>query len=59
MINIDDLLKAYETDANNPKGLGRFEVLNMLTTRDVLEEHRNELTTLQSAHLLIAMKSSC
>lgn len=54
MIKIDDLIKAYETDVNDPKGLGRFEVLNMLTNRDVLEEHRNELTTLQSARLLIA-----
>ncbi len=54
MNKIDDLIKAYETDVNDPNGLGRFEVLNMLTTRDVLEEHRNELTTLQSARLLIA-----
>lgn len=54
MNKIDDLIKAYETDANDPKGLGRFEVLNMFTNRDVLEEHRNELTTLQSARVLIA-----
>lgn len=38
MNNTEDLLKAYETDANDPKGLGRFEVLNLLTNRDVLEE---------------------
>lgn len=54
MINIEDLLKAYETDANDPKGLGRFEVLNMLTNRDVLEEHKSKLTTLQAARLLFA-----
>lgn len=54
MIKTDNLIKAYETDVNDPKGLGRFEVLNMLTNRDVLEEQRNELTTLQSARLLIA-----
>jgi len=54
MKNIEDLIKAYESDANDPKGLGRFEVLNMLTNRDVLEEQRSKLTTLQSAHLLFA-----
>ncbi len=54
MMNIEDLIKAYEADVIDPKGLGRFEVLNMLTNRDVLEEHRNELTTLQSARLLFA-----
>ena len=54
MMKIDDLIKGYETDVNGPKGSGRFEVLNMLTNRDILEEHRNELTTLQSARLLIA-----
>lgn len=54
MMNIDELIGAYETDAIDPKGLGRFEVLNMLTNRDVLEEHRNELTPVQSARLLIA-----
>ena len=54
MIKINDLIKAYETDVNDPNGLGRFEVLNMLTNRDVLEEHRNELTTPQSTRLLIA-----
>ncbi|MFQ5652891.1 MAG: hypothetical protein ACE5IY_23430 [bacterium] len=54
MIEISDLIEAYETDVNDPKGLGRFEVLNMLTNRDVLEEHRSELTTLQSTRLLIA-----
>lgn len=53
-MNIEDLIKAYETDANDPKGLGRFEALNMLTNRDVLEEHRNALTTLQSARVLFA-----
>ena len=51
---IDDLIKAYEIDVNEPEGLGRFEVLNTFTNRDVLEEQRNELTTLQSARLLIA-----
>jgi hypothetical protein len=54
MTNIEDLIKAYETDATDPKGSGRFEVLNMLTNRDVLEEHRKEMTTLQSARLLFA-----
>ena len=54
MIKTDELLKAYETDVNNPEGSGHFEVLNMLNNRDVLEEHRNELTTMQSARLLIA-----
>ena len=54
MKKIDDLIKAYETDVNDPEGLGRFEVLNMFTTRDVLEEYRRKLTTLQSARLLIA-----
>jgi hypothetical protein len=52
MMNIENLLKAYETDANDPKGLGRFEVLNMLNNRDVLEEHKSRLTTLQAARLL-------
>ena len=54
MMHIDKLLRAYETDAIDPEGLGRFEVLNMLTNRDVLEEKRNEFTTMQSARLLIA-----
>lgn len=54
MINIDDLIKAYESDLEDPRGLGRFEVLNILTNRDVLEGHRHKLTTLQSARLLIA-----
>ncbi len=54
MMNIENLLKAYETDANDPKGLGRFEVLNMLNNRDVLEEHKSRLTTLQAARLLFA-----
>ncbi len=54
MMNIENLLKAYETDANAPQGLGRFEVLNMLTNRDVLEEHRGKLTTVQAARLLFA-----
>jgi len=54
MMNIENLLKAYETDANAPRGLGRFEALNMLTNRDVLEEHRNKLTTVQAARLLFA-----
>lgn len=53
-MNIEELIKAYETDVNKPQGLGRFEVLNMLTNRDILEENRNQLTTLQSARLLIA-----
>ncbi|MCK6620368.1 MAG: hypothetical protein HUU32_13240 [Calditrichaceae bacterium] len=52
MMNIENLIKAYETDAADPKGLGRFEVLNMLTNRDVLEERRKEMTTLQAARLL-------
>ena len=52
-MKIDELIKAYEMDVNDPEGLGRFEVLNMLTNRDVIEEHRGELTTLQSARLLI------
>jgi hypothetical protein len=54
MINIETLLKAYEVDTADPKGLGRFEVLNMLTNRDVIEEHRDNLTTLQAARLLFA-----
>lgn len=54
MMNLENLLKAYESDAANPAGMGRFEVLNMLTNRDILEEHRNDLTPLQSARLLIA-----
>ena len=54
MINLETLLKAYETDTNDPNGLGRFEVLNMLNNRDVLEEHKNRLSTLQAAHLLFA-----
>lgn len=54
MNSIEELIKAYESDANSPEGLGRFEVLNMLTNRDVIEEHRGELTTLQSARLLFA-----
>lgn len=54
MMNIEDVIKTYEADVDDLKGLGRFEVLNMLTNRDVLEEHRNELTTLQSARLLFA-----
>lgn len=52
MMNLETLLRAYETDANAPNGLGRFEVLNMLTNRDVLEEQRSKLTTLQAARLL-------
>ena len=54
MINIENLIKVYEVDASDPKGLGRFEILNMLTNRDVLEERRSRLTTLQSARLLLA-----
>ncbi|MCK6560496.1 hypothetical protein HUU39_13100 [candidate division KSB1 bacterium] len=54
MMNLEALLKAYETDAANPAGLGRFEVLNMLTNRDALEEQRSKLTTLQAARLLFA-----
>ena len=53
MMKIDELIKVYEMDVHNPQGLGRFEVLNMLTNRDVIEEHRGELTTLQSARLLL------
>jgi len=37
-----------------PIGLGRFEVLNMLTNRDVLEEHKSRLATLQATRLLFA-----
>jgi hypothetical protein len=29
VINIEDLIKAYEVDANDPKGLGHFEVLQL------------------------------
>lgn len=54
MNSIEELIKAYETDVSSPEGMGRFEVLNMLTNRDVIEEHRVELTTLQSARLLFA-----
>jgi hypothetical protein len=54
MINLETLLKAYETDVSDPKGFGRFEVLNMLTNRDVLEEHKSRLTTRQAARLLLA-----
>lgn len=54
MMNLEQSLKAYEADADDPKGLGRFEVLNMLTNRDVLEEQKNQMTTLQSARLLFA-----
>ncbi len=54
MNNLEHLLTAYEIDAADAKGLGRFEVLNMLTNRDVLEEHREQLTTVQSARLLFA-----
>lgn len=54
MTNLESLIKAYEADANDPKGLGLFEVLNTLTNRDIIEEHRNNLTTLQSARLLFA-----
>ena len=54
MMNLETLLKAYETDAADPTGLGRFEVLNLLTNRDVLEEQRSKLTTLQAARLLFA-----
>lgn len=54
MNNFDALIKAYETDVEDPRGPGRFEVLNMLTNRDVLEENKHKLTTLQSARKLIA-----
>jgi len=54
LMNIENLLKAYEFDANSPNGLGHFEVLNMLTNRDILEENKNRLTTLQAARLLFA-----
>jgi len=54
MMNIENLLKAYETDVNDSKGLGRFEVLNLLTNRDVIEEHKSRLTTLQATRLLFA-----
>jgi len=54
LMNIEGLIKAYETDVNGPRGLGRFETLNMLTNRDVLEENKSRLTTLQAARLLFA-----
>ncbi len=54
MINIENLLKACETDVSDPNWLRRFEVLNMLTNRDVLEEHKSRLTTLQATRLLFA-----
>ena len=54
MINLDTLLRAYEADVSNTHGAGRFEALNMLTNRDILEEHRNKLTTVQAARLLFA-----
>lgn len=54
MIDIEVLNKAYESDVNDIRGSGRFEILNMLTNRDVLEEHRKAMTTLQSARLLFA-----
>jgi len=54
MINLETLLRAYEFDVSDPNGLGRFEVLNMLNNRDILDEHRNKLTTLQATRLLFA-----
>lgn len=53
-MNTESLIKAYETDAADPKGLGRFEVLNLLTNRDALEERKNTLTVSQAARLLFA-----
>jgi hypothetical protein len=53
-MKIESLLRAYEYDVSNPTGLGRFEVLNMLNNRDVLEELRRQMATLQSTRLLIA-----
>jgi hypothetical protein len=53
-MKIETLLRAYEYDVSNPMGLGRFEVLNMLNNRDVLEELKRQMTTLQSTRLLIA-----
>jgi len=37
MMNLENLLKASEADTANPAGMGRFEVLNMLTNRDILK----------------------
>lgn len=33
MINIEDLMKAYEVGTNDPKGLGHFEVLPLSNFR--------------------------
>lgn len=54
MKNIEELIQAYEIDANEPAGMGRFEALNMLTNRDVIEERKGQLTTSQAARLLFA-----
>lgn len=54
MKNIEKLLTAYETDVTELTGMGRFEVLNMFTNRDVLEEQKPGMSTLQSARLLFA-----
>jgi len=54
MKSIEELLQAYEIDASDPAGMGRFEALNMLTNRDVIEEKRSQLTTSQAARLLFA-----
>ena len=53
-MKIESLLRAYEYDVSEPTGLGRFEVLNLLNNRDMLEELKCQMTTLQSARLLIA-----
>jgi hypothetical protein len=53
-MKIESLLRAYLYDVSEPTGLGRFEVLNLLNNRDMLEELKCQMTTLQSARLLIA-----
>lgn len=54
MKNIETLIRACEIDTNDPTGRGRFEVLNMLTNRDVIEERKSKLTSSQAARLLFA-----
>lgn len=54
MKDIEKLLTAYETDVTELTGMGRFEALNMFTNRDILEEQKSKMTTLQSARLLFA-----
>lgn len=54
MMNLERLLQAYEIDANTPQVIGSFEVLNMLTNREALEEQRNKPATLEATRLLFA-----